>query len=235
MRHVLALLFILLATAKVAAYPRCDHYVQRHHGSGDRPLLVMLHGTNGKGSLLISRLRPLADRERFIVVAPDSVSPSGVWDAGQRPDQVTDDYRHIMRCVRQVMAFPGVRVDPGRVLIAGVSVGGAAAAYVATHEELFTAFAVLHGHIIPEGFGPRRVPGWFSAGDRDRRRTVEQVRRAAEHLRRDRHFPDIEMRVFRAEHALPDDELHALVAWWLHRDRRSAAGMTAGARSDEPR
>ena len=38
------------------------------------------------------------------------------------------------------------------------------APYLATTEEALSAFAVLHGGAFPGGFGPRRVPGWFSTG-----------------------------------------------------------------------
>ena len=70
---------------------------------------------------------------------------------GQRPHEVTEDYRHIMDCVREVLTLPGVRIDPAHVLIAGYSVGGSAAPYLASHEDLFTAFAVLHGHVPARG------------------------------------------------------------------------------------
>jgi predicted esterase len=119
--------------------------------------------------------------------------------------------------VREVLALPGVRVDRARVLIAGFSVGGNVAVSLASHEDLFSAFAVLHGHVELNGLGPRRVRGWLSAGDRDRIRTVEQIRRLADHLTRGAGFPEVETRAFRADHTLGDEELAALVAWWLRR------------------
>src|SRR5262245_58195621 len=194
------------------------YYLPPNYESEALPLLVILHGTNGKGSFMVWRLRGFADRERFLLVAPDSVNPAGVWGVGQRPEEVTGDYRHVMRCLHEVLALPGVRVDPARVLIAGYSVGGSLAPYLASHEDMFGAFAVLHGHVVPGGIGARRVRGWFSAGDRDRRRTVEQVRIAAEHMARREQFPEIETRVFASDHALGDEELSALVAWWLRGD-----------------
>jgi poly(3-hydroxybutyrate) depolymerase len=180
-----------------------------------RPLLTVLHGTGGSGSRIIVALRDLADRHGFIVVAPDAVSVAGVWTTAQRANEVTADHRHIMACVREVAALPGVHVDRSRVLIAGYSVGGGAAASLATHEDLFTAFAVLHGHVPGAALGPRRVRGWLSTGDRDRSRTVGQIQATAEYLGQRQRFPDIEMRVFRGDHALQPDELAALVAWWL--------------------
>jgi dienelactone hydrolase len=77
-----------------------------------------------------------------------------------------------MDCVREVLRTPGVRIDPARVLAAGFSVGGSVAPYIATRESLFTAFAVLHGHVVPGSLGRLRPRAWLSAGDQDRVRTV---------------------------------------------------------------
>ena len=190
------------------------YYVPRGHESRTLPLLVFFHGTGGKGSLAILRLQALAEQEGFIVLAPDSASVSGVWMVGQRPGETTEDHRHVMACVREVLVAPGVRVDPARVLAAGFSVGGNGAAYLATHEAVFTGLAVLHGHVVPGAMGPRRPRTWLSAGDRDRIRTVEYVKSVAEHLGQEG-FPKVELRVFRADHTLQDEELAGLVAWWL--------------------
>ena len=193
------------------------YYLPRDHESRPFPLLVILHGTGGKGSLVILRLSELAEREGFMAVAPDSVNVAGVWVIGQRPDGVTEDHRHVMSCVREVLALPGVRVDGARVLIAGFSAAGSAAPFIASHEDLFTAFAVLHGHVVLDGLGPRRVPGWLSTGDRDRLRPVASIRSAADQLARRKGFSDLEIRVFRGAHTLHESELNALVAWWLRR------------------
>lgn len=190
------------------------YYLPGDDRGQSRPLLVFLHGTGGKGSAVVGRLRALADREGFIVAAPDSVSVAGVWLVEQRGREATEDHRHVMDCAREVLALPGVRVDRARVLIAGFSVGGGAAPYIATHEDLFTAFAVLHGHVARAGMGPRRVRGWLSTGDRDRVRTVAHVKSEADQLGRDG-FAGLETRVFPVDHTLGEDELGALVAWWL--------------------
>jgi poly(3-hydroxybutyrate) depolymerase len=199
------------STARQGAY-----YLPSGYESRSLPLIVSFHGTGGKGSLMILRLQALAEREGFLVLAPDSVSVAGVWLVGQRPDNVTEDYRHVMNCVREVLRVPGVRVNPARVLAAGFSVGGNVAPYIATRESLFTAFAVLHGHVEPGAWGRLRPRAWLSAGDRDRVRPVEYVRSVADQLTREG-FPSVELRVFKADHSLGDDELAALVAWWLGR------------------
>ena len=172
---------------------------------------------------MILHVLELAEQVGFVAVAPDSVSVAGVWGVGQHPNEVTEDYRHIMDCVREVLALPGVRLDPAHVLIAGFSVGGSAAPYLATHEDLFTAFAVLHGHVALGAMGPRRVPGWLSTGDRDRVRTAEYIRSVADYMTRHARLPEVEVRMFRADHTLQKDELTALVAWWLHRSEGRGA------------
>ena len=74
-----------------------------------------------------------------------------VLPIAQRPGEVTEDYRHVMGCVREVLGLPDIRVDREPLLIAGFSVGGSVAPYIATHDDPFTAFGVLHGHVVLEG------------------------------------------------------------------------------------
>jgi predicted esterase len=148
------------------------------------------------------------------------VSVAGVWLVDSRSQGATEDHRHVMSCLREVLAQRNVRVDSRQVLVAGFSVGGAAAGIIASREEAFTAFAVLHGHVPTESLGTRRVRGWLSAGDRDRQRPPAVVQALAGELTSRLAFPEIETRVFAADHALGDEELSALAAWWLRRERR---------------
>jgi poly(3-hydroxybutyrate) depolymerase len=200
------------ATGRRGAY-----FLPPGHGSQALPLLVFLHGTGGRGADVIGRVRPLAEREKFIAVAPESASVAGVWLVRPDSGKATEDHRHVVDCVQEVVAFRDVRVDPTRVLIAGFSAGGGAAAHIASHEDVFTAFAILHGHAALDALGPRRVRGWLSTGDQDRTRPVASIRDLADELKGRRGFPDVDVRVFRAGHALGPDELDALVAWWLRR------------------
>ena len=193
------------------------YYLPRDYESGALPLLIILHGTGGKGADVLVRLRTIAERERFIVIAPDSASITGAWLVEQRSGAVTEDYRHVMNCVREVLALPGVRIDRAHVLIAGFSVGSGLAFSIASREDLFTAFAILHGHVVTDAVGPRRVRGWLSTGDRDRLRTAENMRSVADHLLRVAGFSEIETHVFPVDHALKEAELTGLVEWWLQR------------------
>lgn len=202
---------------------RGGYYLPQDYPSHTLPLLVILHGTGGKGAAMIYRLsvlRALAEREKFIVIAPDSVSVVGVWVVSSHG--LTEDYQHVMDCVREVLALPDINVDRAHVLLAGFSVGGGAASYIASHEALFSAFAVLHGHVALDGMGPRRVRVWLSTGNRDRRRPVAYITRVADHLTRGEGFPEVETHVFRGDHTLGEEELAALIAWWLHREDNPA-------------
>jgi poly(3-hydroxybutyrate) depolymerase len=196
---------------------RGAYYLPQNSESRALPLLVMLHGTGGTGSSMVVRVRDMAERQKFFAVAPDSVSVAGVWLVDHGIGGATEDHRHVVSCVHELQALRGVRVERGRVLVAGFSVGGGAASYLASREDVFTAFAVLHGHVALDALGPRRVRGWLSTGDRDRQRPPEAMRRLADHLHSREGFTEIETRIFRGGHALGDEELTALVAWWLGR------------------
>ena len=190
------------------------YYLPAGYESRTMPLLVFFHGTGGKGSLAILRLQTVAEQKRFIVLAPDSASVTGVWIVGQPPDETTEDRSHVMACVREVQGTAGVHIDPAHVLAAGFSVGGSAAAYFATHEAAFTDLAVLHGHVLPRTLGSRRPRTWLSAGDRDRVRPLEYMKTVAEHFGHEG-FREVTLRSFRSDHTLQDDELTALADWWL--------------------
>src|SRR5262245_12673022 len=118
------------------------------------------------------------------------------------------------RSVREVVTIPAVHIDPAHVLAAGFSVGSSGAAYLATHEAMFTDLALFHGHVVPGAIGSQRPRAWVSAGDRDRVRTVGYMRSVADHLAQ-QVFPEVALHIFRADHTLQDEELVGLIVWWL--------------------
>jgi poly(3-hydroxybutyrate) depolymerase len=180
------------------------------------PLLVGIHGTGASGSSIVALFRDAAERRHFLVVAPDSrFAPGGqaTWEVGDHAGEVTEDFDHVRRCVEEVVAMEGVVVDRAHVLIAGHSGGGSTAPYVATNDETYAAFAVLHGGVLPGGLGGRTVRGWFSTGDADSMRTPLAVQEAADLLRA--RGLAIEYRVFHEGHEVREQEVAALVQWWL--------------------
>lgn len=80
-------------------------------------------------------------------------------------------------------------------------------------DELYSAFAVLHGGVFVNGLGPRRPRGWFSTGSNDPVRPPRGVREAAEQLR-GVGFADVVYREFPEGHEMGETEIQALVKWW---------------------
>jgi predicted esterase len=169
---------------------------------------------------MVSVFRGLADQYGFIIVAPDSRrSPDGqlTWQVGDHPGDLTDDVRHTMACVDAVRSMAGVQINSERTLIAGFSGGGSSAPYISSNESLFRSFAVLHGGIIPNGFGGNRVRGWFSTGESDSVRPVAGMRGAMEELRREGWSADLELSTYPGGHDLGETEKRELIRWWLGR------------------
>jgi poly(3-hydroxybutyrate) depolymerase len=181
------------------------------------PLLVALHGTGGSGAMMVGLFRKAAESQRFVIVAPDSrIAPNGQpsWEVPSKPGETTEDADHIRRCVDELRAMPGVRIDDARTLIAGHSGGASTAPYVASTDELYSAFAVLHGGAFPGGLGPRRVRGWFSTGDSDPLRPASRVGADASAVRA-AGFDAVVFRTFKGGHDVGPEELDALMRWWL--------------------
>jgi poly(3-hydroxybutyrate) depolymerase len=187
------------------------------HDQRPVPVLVAIHGTGSSGRQIAGVFREAAERRGFILVAPDSRQRTdGVftWEVGDQPGDITEDFEHVRACLAEVLAMPGVRMDPGHVLIAGHSGGASTAPYVATNTEPFTAFAVLHGGVFAGGLGRRDVRGWFSTGSVDPLRPPPGVQEAAEAVRR-AGFSDVGYREFPEGHEVGAKEVEALVVWWL--------------------
>jgi phospholipase/carboxylesterase len=145
------------------------------------PLVVVFHGSGGDGRRFARSLAPIAEERSFIIVAPDSGIAGGGpnWSVADRPGELTDDFRHVERCLVEAFGRPFVRVDPARMVALGYSGGGSSAAYLATADARFSAFAVLHGGVFAGGLGPNPARGFFSTGESGPARPVSTVRQAA--------------------------------------------------------
>lgn len=198
------------AAGRSGAYYACDD-----HG-GPRPLLVFTHGTGGSGAAGVATLRGAAEVHRFHVVAPDSrISPQGqaTWEVGDHPNEVTPDFTHVLACIDEFLAVRGVLVDRTRVLIAGHSGGASMAPYIATNDERFSAFAILHGGVFIEGLGSHVVRGWISTGEADSMRSPAEIEGHASALRAAGY--DVTKTIIPGDHAVSATEVDALLAWWL--------------------
>ena len=181
------------------------------------PLLVALHGQGGDGHEMVAVFKALAVEHRFAVVAPSSDYTEQLhaftWTVGDRPNDFTTDFHHIAACVAETLARTDIRLDTTHVLVAGYSGGGSSAPYVASNTPSYEAFAVLHGGVFIGGIGPRRVPGWFSAGTMDPIRPAQGVMEHAQSLRAAGFA--VTYRSYASTHVVSEQELAELVEWWF--------------------
>lgn len=128
------------------------------------PLLVLLHGSNHIGLSLAEKWKDLANKEGFIVVAPDSID-SAVWG-------IPADGPVFMRDLVEAMKskYP---VNPRRVYLFGHSGGAGFALLMALYEsEYFASIAIHAGALNQSGvelikIAKRKTPIHLQVGNRD--------------------------------------------------------------------
>jgi len=193
------------------------YYIPAHQSGTALPVLLVYHYTGGAGLDMVNVFRPLAEARTFAIVAPDSrVSPDGqfTWEVGNQAGEVTPDVTHALACLDELTDSLGVTLDPSFLLAAGHSGGASSAPYVASNNDDFTGFAILHGGVVAGGIGDHIVRGWLSTGEDDDIRPPDGLEDAADYLQ-GLGFDDLTVSLYPGGHGIDSTEAADLIDWWL--------------------
>jgi predicted esterase/prenyltransferase beta subunit len=179
------------------------------HGSGERGDDGIKGGQIGLGAAI------LAHPERFpaIVVLPQA---SKTWQAD------SDDARNALAALDDVMAT--YKVDPDRIALTGLSMGGAGAWSIAqANPGRFASLAPVCGRGKPEMVEKvKGLPTWIFVGDEDSLGTLQNARTMAQTLR-DAGSTPIETEYRAVGHNSWDRAYDdpALIEWMLSKTRKT--------------
>ena len=140
--------------------------------NGPLPLIVLLHGSFRHGWDMADSWKSLAEREGFMIAAPDSRNPAG-WTLRDDPP----DLMHLI--VNKVTEEHSV--DQDRIFLFGHSAGARYALDLALVDSTFyTAIAIHAGALEPQNYnlfasGSRKVPVAIWTGRNDRIVPVQTV------------------------------------------------------------
>lgn len=95
-------------------------YIPSNGGERQMPLIISLHGglASPKGQFHLADFRPIADKDKFIVICPAS---KHIWHDGADNDGI-DDVKFMDQLISYAIAT--YHADPQRIYITGISNGG---------------------------------------------------------------------------------------------------------------
>jgi hypothetical protein len=183
------------------------------------PLLVAIHGTNNKAEVIVNVFREAAEREKFIVVAPESrLTPDGKdsWEVGDHPGEITPDYLHVKaEGLRRRGARAARRAHRPEARAHRRSLGRREHRALrgdqrgAVHGVRGVARGRLRGRAREE-----ERARWFSTGQSDGLRGPKGVQEAASRAK-GAGVADVEYRVYPGGHEIGEQELREMLEWWL--------------------
>ncbi len=129
---------------------KCPVYVPAAlNAAHPAPLLLAFHGAEGTGVSMIKKFRTLADREGFLLAAPDGLG--GRWNAGQ-PDEIeatgNADEPAFVDAILNALGKE-YSVDSSRIYACGFSNGGALCQVLAICPESRLAAIACIGATLP--------------------------------------------------------------------------------------
>ncbi|MEM9852251.1 MAG: polyhydroxybutyrate depolymerase, partial [Pseudomonadota bacterium] len=122
------------------------YHITLPDGPGPHPAMIFLHGfgSSGKGALRMGG--PIVERG-YAMIGPDGLSPPGGRSRWGLP-VFGDGPRSELGFIREVIAHAADThaIDPGRIILAGFSLGGSMATYLACEDaDLAQAYAPIAG------------------------------------------------------------------------------------------
>lgn len=139
--------------------------------AGKLPIVVSLHGRlgTGKGMMTFADFRPIADKEKFIIVCPSGIDKS--WNDG-RPTPAQKKGINDVKFIDQLITYVinTYNGDPKRVYVTGMSNGGLMASRLACElSNRIAAIAVVGASMTENaGYRPSKpLPVMYIQGTKD--------------------------------------------------------------------
>ncbi len=177
--------------------------------TGDRmPLELLLHGAGANGRDLVPLFNESADREGFLILAPDSRART--WDAIH--GELGPDVAFIESALNEVLA--NFAIDPRRLSLAGFSDGASYALTLGTtNGDLFPhimAFSPCRARTLT----PRGRPSIFvSHGTRDEVLVIDHCSRALVPKLKANGY-NVAYEEFDGGHTVPPEIAQKAIQWW---------------------
>lgn len=129
--------------------PMGDYHITLPDGDGPFPAVMMLHGAGGRGEGMVNMLAGAMTARGYAVIGPQGLPrPGGRGNASWSFHPEREAFRDEAAFFAEVLddAAANHVVDRRRVLVAGFSIGGSMASYLAcAHPEIARAYAPVAG------------------------------------------------------------------------------------------